>query len=66
MDKILEIQLLAIRYAIKISIDVYAIYNSFESVSDQDILDSLHENEKDSYIGIGSDIGWALAIERDI
>jgi hypothetical protein len=58
IEKILEIQIQAIRYAIKICSDWIAINGTFEELNDEEILNELEDNKNNTYIGLGSEYLW--------
>ncbi|EAR99357.2 carrier protein (macronuclear) [Tetrahymena thermophila SB210] len=64
--KIFLIMNKSIRYAIKIAYDTFAIMGSLDDIQNQDLLDSIKENDTDCQIGMGSDHDWSEAIEREV
>ncbi len=46
------------RYAFKISIDIFILSYTFSDLQDNEILDAIMENDKDTYIGMPTDKNW--------
>ena len=66
VGKLFEIQLIAIRYAIKIAFDLYSINGTLDGVTDEELLEEIRDNQKNSYIGQGTDPAWAEQINNNI
>jgi hypothetical protein len=56
----------AMRMAVKIAIDTYSIEGTFEGLTDEELKNSLEENQKGCYIGMGSDLEWISACENNV
>lgn len=65
-DVFMSVHIQAVRYAIKVALDIYSSEGSLDAVTNEQIQEAIKETREQCYIGKGTDSEWSKMCDKSI